>query len=44
MDLIDKSKKWQDKILKVSPQLCVSLTISEAEKKSVLSLVISEKI
>ena len=27
-----KQKKWQDKILKVSSQLGISLTISEAEK------------
>ena len=33
MDLIDKSKKeWRDKILKVSSQLCISLTIPEAEQ------------
>ena len=32
MDLIDKSEKWQGKILKVSSQLGISLTIPEAEK------------
>ena len=42
MDLIDKSKrKWQDKILKVSTQLCTSLTIPEAEKK--ISFITSNK-
>ena len=33
MHIIDKSKpKWQDKILKVSSKLRISLTIPEAEK------------
>ena len=28
-----QQKKWQDKILKVHSQLCISLTIPEAKKK-----------